>query len=365
MNRIHLGDAELDMLALRRELPIEGRGDAFAFERVGERLARKQTAAIDPGAEIGRHRDVWGRGDDTRGERRLLAGDLIEQRTETLLRRHFRLDRDRKVLWNFDARRGQIAAVGLRERHAIEEPLDVGFGLAQALEAIPFVSRPDIHRLAKAFHLRRRHQTGVIVLMPGKRQPIAFDGVGDEADRAVVINGVKRCDDRRKIVAAEIVHQAGQLIVAAGFNEPRHRALVADLVEQALAPRRAALEHQRRIKLVRAVIDPLPQHFAARLGKGGLLQRAVFENDNVPAEIAEQILVALPQTLAHHGVEALPVIVDDPPAIAQALLPAFEDRLENIALVELGVAEKRDHAAFRPLQSPAMGAHIILGERRE
>ena len=185
------------------------------------------------------------------------------------------------------------------------------------------------------------------------------------ASKALLIDAGESLGDRSKIVAAEIVHQPRQLVVAAPFDQPRHRPLVADLVIETLAPGRAALEHQRRIKLVRAVIDPLPQHFAARLGKGGLLQRAVFENDNVPAEIAEQILVALPQTLAHHGVEALPVIVDDPPAIAQALLPAFEDRLENIALVELGVAEKRDHAPFRPLQSPAMGAHIILGERRE
>ena len=127
----------------------------------------------------------------------------------------------------------------------------------------------------------------------------------------------------------------------------RHRPLVADLVEQALAPGRTALEHQRRIELVRAAIDPLPQHLAAGLGEGGLLQRAVFEHHDVPAEIAEQVFVALPQAFAHHGIEALPVVIDDPPAIAQALLPAFEHRLENIALVELGVAEERDHAAFR------------------
>jgi len=36
------------------------------------------------------------------------------------------------------------------------------------------------------------------------------------------------------------------------------------------------------------------KHLAAGLGKGGLLERAVLEDDNVPAEIAEQIFVALP-----------------------------------------------------------------------
>ena len=173
-----------------------------------------------------------------------------------------------------------------------------------------------------------------------------------------------------EVVTAEIVHQRRDRVVAARLDQPRHRPLVADLVEKPLAPRRAALKHQRRIELVRAAIDPLPQRFAARLGEGLLLQRAVFEHDDVPAEIAEQVFVALPEALAHHGIEALPVVIDDPPAIAQALLPAFQHGLENIALVELGVAKQRDHAAFRPrlavnFSTPAVGAHVILRQRRE
>src|SRR5262249_13015637 len=97
----------------------------------------------------------------------------------------------------------------------------------------------------------------------------------------------------------------------------------------------------------------------------GLLQRAVFEDHDVPAEIAEEILVALPQPFAHYRIEALPVVVDDPPAIADPLLPALEQRFEYIAFVELGVAQKRDHSAFRPFEAPTVGAHIVLDERGE
>jgi hypothetical protein len=61
----------------------------------------------------------------------------------------------------------------------------------------------------------------------------------------------------------------------------------------------------------------------------------------------------------------LPVVVDDPPAIAQALLPAFEHGLEYVALIELGVADERDHATFRTVKAPAMGAHVVLNQRRE
>ena len=94
----------------------------------------------------------------------------------------------------------------------------------------------------------------------------------------------------------------------------------------------------------------MPQLLAAGLLERGLLQRAVFQDHHVPAEILEQLLVALPQAFAHDGVEALPVVVDDPPAIAQALLPAFEQRFENVALVELGVADQRHHAALGPVE---------------
>src|SRR6185503_19925831 len=52
-------------------------------------------------------------------------------------------------------------------------------------------------------------------------------------------------------------------------------------------------------------------------------------------------------------------------AIAQALLPAFEDRLEDVALVELSVADQRDHAAFGLVQPPAVGADIVLHQGRE
>ena len=65
-----------------REFPIEGRRDALALERVGQRFAREQAAAVDPGAEIGRDRHVGRGGDDARGKRRVAARQFVEQRAE-------------------------------------------------------------------------------------------------------------------------------------------------------------------------------------------------------------------------------------------------------------------------------------------
>jgi hypothetical protein len=93
------------MLAARRELPGECRGDALALEGVRHGLARKQAAAIDPRSEIGRHGHVGRRGDDARRKLAGAARDLVEQRAEADLGRHFRLDGHRQFIGNLDAMR--------------------------------------------------------------------------------------------------------------------------------------------------------------------------------------------------------------------------------------------------------------------
>src|SRR5258708_6836498 len=57
------------MLAFRPELPALRRGDAFLAKEVGDAFAREQTAAVDPGPEIGRDSHV-GRHRDDAGRRR-------------------------------------------------------------------------------------------------------------------------------------------------------------------------------------------------------------------------------------------------------------------------------------------------------
>ena len=203
----------------------------------------------------------------------------------------------------------------------------------------------------------------MIVLVPRQRQAEPLHRVGDEASRPVVVDAVEGLDDRRQIVTAEVVHQLGQFVVRPRLDQLRHRPLVADLLHEALSPRRAALEHQCRVERVRAAIDPLPQYVTSRFAERRLLQRAIFEDHHVPAEVLEELLVALPKTFTHDRIEALPVIIDDPPAIAEPLLPALQHRLEDVALIELGVADQRDHAAFRPIETPAVRPHVVLGQR--
>ena len=82
----------------------------------------------------------------------------------------------------------------------------------------------------------------MIVLVALHRQADALDGVGDEADRAVVIDGFKRLDHAGHVVSAEIGHQRQQFVIVAAVDQLRHLALVADVVLQMLAEGSTALE---------------------------------------------------------------------------------------------------------------------------
>src|SRR5262249_5874102 len=75
--QIHLGDAELDVLASGREIPTKRRGNALAAERIGERLAGKYSARVHPGAEIGLDGYVRIGGDAGRRGRGVYAGCVV------------------------------------------------------------------------------------------------------------------------------------------------------------------------------------------------------------------------------------------------------------------------------------------------
>ena len=133
-----------------------------------------------------------------------------------------------------------------------------------------------------------------------------------------------------------------------------------------LAPALAALVDQRRIERVRARVDPLAQMMPVGPGEGGLQQPPVFEGDDAPADHLEQRVDPPEQPVGDHRVEALAVVVDDPPEIAHVVLPAFEQRLEDVALVELGVAGERDHPARRRVgRDQSVQPHVILHQRGE
>src|SRR3546814_9780943 len=101
--------------------------------------------------------------------------------------------------------------------------------------------------------------------------------------------------------------------------------------EQPFAPRRAALLGQRRIIGVGAAIDPVLKAVAAGALESLALPLAIFEGDHPPAAGLEDIVEAAEHAVGCRGIQRLAVIIDDPPAIAQVMLVAFDQAFIDLA----------------------------------
>ena len=356
---VHLRDAELEVLAVRAEGPLLRRGHALVAEGVAKLAPVEEPAPVHPRAEVGRHGDVRRHGEDAVRERAALPRDAVQDLAER------RLGRD-LALGGGGQRRDGDRVVRQPPRPAREErrrPRRRG----EVVGHLPFGALGHPHRRPPVGELRRGHQARVVVLVPGERRAPALDRVGDEHRRQVVPRGgVERVAQRLEAVPPERRHQRRELRVAPPREEGRDLGAVADLRLEAGAPGRAALPGERRVERVRAVLDPRLEPLAPRLREGRALRPAVPEAHHAPAEGAEHGLDPLPQPLPHHPVERLAVVVDHPPAVAQVVLPALLQRLVDVALVELGVADERDHAPLGPVRAQVvLGVQVVLHQRAE
>src|SRR4029079_15775331 len=92
---------------------------------------------------------------------------------------------------------------------------------------------------------------------------------------------------------------------------------------------------------------------------------AVAQLDDTPAAAPENLVEALEHSVGAGRVEALAVVADDPPQVADVVLGALDDRFVDIALVELGIADQRDEAGGILLVHIAVGGEVILDEAGE
>ncbi len=205
----------------------------------------------------------------------------------------------------------------------------------------------------------------MVVLVAGERQAPALDGVGDEAVRPVVRDPVERLQQRLEVVAAEIGHQRGQGRVVVAVEERADAGVAAEVALQMRPPGGTALEAQGGVEVVRAGVDPVAQRLAAGPCERLLQLLAVLDRDHPPADGGEELLDLGEQQLRHDPVQALPVVVDHPPDIADVVLPALEQGLVDVALVELGVADDGHHPpGRRPRPAPGRAAGHSPGSAR-
>ena len=166
-------------------------------------------------------------------------------------------------------------------------------------------------------------------------------------------------------MAAEFGHQQGQLGVVIGRDQGQGRLVGGQVGVQPLAPRRPALIGQGREQVVGRVLDPGLQGRAAGLGEGQALALGPLQRHHLPAGGLEDFAIAGEHAVRGGGVQALAVVVDDPPGVAHVVFAGLDQGLVDVALVQFGVAEQRDHPAHRLRIDRAARGQIVLGQRGE
>ena len=365
MNRLFSAIPQLDVLALGGDFPVQGREDPLVLEEVAPGAATEDVPPVQPGAEAGRDGDVRRRGHHPVGQIGMPPREIGQEAAECVLGRQAVAGRRLEPLRHGDTRRGVPPGGRASEGHRIEKRLQLVGRHVQTREPVPLLAVGDPHPLLERGHLVGSDEAGVVVLVTGERQAVALDGVGDEGGGPVVLHGAEGVAHRRQVVPAEIGHQPPERVVVVLVEQGADAAGVAEVAQQLLAPRRAPLVGEGRVARVLRGVDPVPQRVSARPLEDGGQQASVLEDFHPPVEVAEDGLEPIREALDHHGVQTLAVVVDDPPDVADVVLPRLHQRLEDVALVELGVARDRDHATLRPLGPELLQSHVVLDERRE
>src|SRR5271154_5766222 len=96
---------------------------------------------------------------------------------------------------------------------------------------------------------------------------------------------------------------------------------------QALAPGTTTSINQGRIETVWAPVDPLQQGIAAFTCESALEPLSVFQNYNIPSQRFEDFLDPMVTAVLDHPVQALAVVINNPPYVAETVLPALEQSL--------------------------------------
>ena len=358
-DEVHLGDAHLDVLARRPDAPLQRR----VLHRVVDGLLgrRPDPGLVDEAAEVRRDRDV-GRHRDEPLAHVLDARQLEQDAAERRLRR----DRGRRVA--LGERRGDGERRGRRSLAPVEAPAR---GLDQLAlrrprrESVPLGVGLEPDALAEAVDLLPGEEGGVVLRSSGDLESVPLDRVGEHDGRPVgrLARAAEGREDVAEVVAAEVADERADVVRL--VEEAREGVVVGALErrEQGAANVLGRGAEERLVRLVRHLVDPAAEE-AASLARVRLAQlAAVLELDHVPAARPEVRLELGRPDPWDHAVERLAVEIDDPERVAEPARQRLGDRLPEVALVELRVAEQGDVAAAR--RGAEVGGDVPVGERSE
>ena len=126
------------------------------------------------------------------------------------------------MIWGISIRPNDAIPLLASDAAALEQCLYARTRIvADTLQRLPFATLGNAHRFAPGGHLRRVHQTRVIVLVAGERQPLSLDRPGDEQGGNVVLRRVERFNERLHAMTAKVGEQGGEGCVVIGLEERR------------------------------------------------------------------------------------------------------------------------------------------------
>ena len=323
--------------------------------------------AIDPSAEPRRCRYVRRRRDDPIGDRFVGTRKVLKETPERFLGGQPLAPRGLQGRGNRDGFGIGPAPGAGQERYGFQERGEFAFGNAEPGARIPFRAVGDVHCRAQPFDLLGGADAGVIVLVARDRQSITLDRIGEKTGRTVVLRaGVEGFEDGFQAVTTQIAHQRVQIRVVVVRQQVANARCVSDVAQDLGAPCAAALKGKRGIEGVGTVVDPFAKRAAAGAFEGVAHEAAVFERYDVPARRAKDAIDQAIQVVGNHAVEALAIVVDDPPAVPKVVFPTFPKRFVDAALIHFGVADQGHHSApGTALGQKGAVARVFLRHRGE
>ena len=166
--------------------------------------------------------------------------------------------------------------------------------------------------------------------------------------RSVVsARAAERVEDVAEVVAAEVAHERRDLAAVAAEEPLELQARRRRRDRRAASPARRPRSRRRATGTARSASRrsgdsrSSPPSCCARLAQA----TAVLELDHLPAARPEVRLELGGADSRDHAVERLPVQVDDPEDVPEPARQRLGERLPDVPLVELRVAEQRDEAA--------------------
>src|SRR5262249_39191144 len=130
------------------------------------------------------------------------------------------------------------------------------------------------------------------------------------------------------------------------------------------SPAGPAAVDEGRIERIGAIVDPVPKSIAPRQLEDRLEASAVLERHNIPVHGPEDAVDSKEEAVLDHAVQTLPVVVDDPPDIADVVLPSLKKGFEDVSLVQFRITCQCDHPARRLVdRHELLEPEIILDKR--